>query len=64
MFFESCENQLNCSSNSSNSAFTSESMVEDISLDFSTSSSVSLVVGWNEECDPEEVLLKSDIIGV
>ena len=39
-------------------------MVEDISIDFSTSSSVSLVVGWNEECDPEEVLLKSDINGV
>ena len=39
-------------------------MVEDISLDFSTSSSVSLVVGWNEESDPEEVLLKSHIIGV
>ena len=39
-------------------------MVEDLLLNFYISSSVSLVVGWNGECDPEEVLLKSDIIGV
>ena len=63
-FLEFWENQLNCSSNSSNLAFTSESMVDDISLEFSTSSIVSLVVGWNEDCDPEEVLVKSDTNGV
>ena len=48
-------NQLNRWSKSSNLVFTSESMVEDISLDFSTSSSVSLIVDWNEECDAEKV---------
>ena len=39
-------------------------MVDDISIELSTTSIVSMVVGWDEDFDPEEVLVKSDTIGV
>ena len=56
--------QLNFSSKSSSFDFTSESIFEDMPLVFSTSSNVTVTVGWDHEWDPEGVFFEIDIIGV